>query len=56
MAPERFNSEITIYSDIYSLGVVILEIISGRGRDHDVNAVRTLSLELAAFVKCVYFL
>lgn len=43
MAPERKDyGKATTYSDIYSLGVVILEMLSGKKHDHDVDSVRTL--------------
>ena len=49
MAPETFDGKITIKSDIYSLGIIIINILTGiRGYpdDDDVNAVRIYSPRL----------
>ena len=42
MAPEYYNAEkITKEFDLYSLGVLILEIITGKKGHQDVHEVRT---------------
>jgi serine/threonine protein kinase len=48
MAPEYFNGEITFKSDIYSLGVIILEILTGQKGYPEINTVRTYSSKRTA--------
>jgi serine/threonine protein kinase len=48
MAPEYFNGEITLKSDIYSLGVLIMEIVTGQKGYPDINNVKTYSSKLTS--------
>jgi serine/threonine protein kinase len=40
MAPEFLNGQITFKLDIYSLGVIIIEMMTGKKGYHDVEDVR----------------
>lgn len=42
LAPEFGNSEITYQFDIYSLGVIIIEILTGKKGYHAVEKARTI--------------
>jgi serine/threonine protein kinase len=44
LAPEFCNKEITYKFDIYSLGVIIIEILTGKKGYHDVDKVRTIQV------------
>jgi serine/threonine protein kinase len=42
MAPEFYSGEITFKSDIYSLGVIITEILTGKKGYAEIDNVRTV--------------
>lgn len=46
MAPEFHGGLITFKSDIYSLGVIILEILTGRKGYPEIDNVRTVSSKI----------
>jgi len=46
MAPEFYSGEITFKSDIYSLGVIITEILTGKKGYAEIDNVRTVILAI----------
>lgn len=44
MAPEYLRGVITFKTDIYSLGVIIIEILTGQKTDPSIESVRAMYL------------
>lgn len=52
MAPERFAGVFTLKLDIYSLGVIIMEILTGQKGHAEVEDVRTIDMTIKINSQC----